>query len=91
MAKTALKNLKKRRKNATSWWPSSLQIEYTEDKSPQLPSSLQIPQLDSIKSDFHAIFIGKYSFYNIVLYNIKSYCISLVLSFDLFGNVGKQV
>ena len=43
------------------------------------------PQLDNIESNFHAIFIEKYSFYNIFLYNLKSCCISLVLSFSLSG------
>ena len=41
------------------------------------------PQLDHVELDFHANFIGKYCFYRIFLYILKSYCISLVLSFAL--------
>ena len=43
------------------------------------------PQLDNIESNFHAIFIEKYCFYYIFLYNLKSCCISLVLSYSLSG------
>ena len=47
--------------------------------------------MDNIKSDFHAIFIEKHCFYSIFLYNPKSCCVSLVLSFALFQYKETQV
>ena len=68
--------------------PKSLFLTTSENVN--RTSLLQITynlQLDNIKSEFHAIFIGKYCFYSIFLYNPKSCWIHLVLSFYFFSLV----